>query len=200
MDDQSVDAFDVSGQTEVAPGDLLKSFKGYVAEAISLQTFLAETEASVTAAKAMLHDLRTRKIPDIMEQIAIGKTEVDGYTVEVSEIIAGSMHKEPTKRAAAIAYLEANEAAGLIKSELVVTFAKEFYEAAVELKQKIDELNTPSSVQLDLSVHAQSLCAWAREAVREGKDVDFDVLGLYTGKVAKIEPVKESKAKKGKAK
>jgi hypothetical protein len=44
---------------------------------------------------------------------------------------------------------------------------------------------------MDENVHTQTLLAFVREKVRNGDDIDFDALGIYTGKVAKITEVKK---------
>ena len=42
-------------------------------------------------------------------------------------------------------------------------------------------------VNIEDTVHHQSLCAFARELAENGEDVDFEKLGLFAGPIAKID-------------
>jgi len=81
-------------------------------------------------------------------------------------------------------WLEANEGGSLIKTDVALAFTKSQHNEAIDLARRLEEQGFAPSVQS--GVHAQTLQAFARERIRNGDQIDTDVLGLYTGKVAKL--------------
>lgn len=157
-------------------------------EATALEQSVAQMEEDLKAAKAALNALKTGKIPDLMVEMGMSELVWDGWKVKVGDFVSGSLPKEETSRAAAIAWLEQHEAGDLIKTEVSLSFGREDREAAVELAQQLEADGYAPTVES--GVHAQTLASFARERLASGEPIDLEVLGLKTGKVAKIAKMK----------
>jgi hypothetical protein len=180
-----------------APEDVLTALSKKVKEAFETQVAIDELTASLAAANRVMQELLTKSIPDLMMQI--GSSTFD-YTpdpanpnrrvkCDLKEFVSGSLPKvdefgNSEKRDKAIEWLEAHEGGDLIKTEVSLAFAKAERERAVALAAELRAKGYEPLVEE--GVHSQTLCAFARERMRNGDELDIDVLGLYVGKVANI--------------
>jgi hypothetical protein len=173
----------------VGAPDKLKSLQTSVDEALSLDEKIAQMEEDVKTFKKQQHYLRTAVIPDLMAELQMTEMVVRGRKIKVEDFYSGSLPKDYDKRETALAWLKAHGGESLIKTELKVPFAKSQHNEALALKD--DLVKSGHNVSMDENVHTQTLLAFVREKVRNGDDIDFDALGIYTGKVAKITEVKK---------
>lgn len=154
-------------------------------EAVMLQTTIDSIEEVLAQHKQDLHAITTRKLPDIM--LAAGtlafKTP-EGAKVEIKEFMSGSLPKEPDARIAALTFLEKNGAGPLIKNSFFIAIGKGQKEELKALTKALKSVGVDYTRKED--VNAQSLYAWARERVKNGEPLPLDILGLYSGRVAKI--------------
>jgi hypothetical protein len=124
----------------------------------------------------------------------------DGNFVEVKlvDYISGSLpnkEKEPEKRAQALKYLESEEdTAALIKTQLNVEFGKGDHNVATDIAESIRDRGYP--VSLDLGVHPATLKSYVTEALRTGKNIDLELLGVSRMTVAKYAVKKDKKKRK----
>lgn len=167
-----------------APSDKLEQLHGLLEEAFALEGALAQMEDDLKAARSALHSLRTGRIPDMMAELQMDEATFKGWSVKVDDFVSGSLPKDPKKRAKAIDWLEANDGAGLIKTDVSVSFGRSEHEQATSLWQSLEGDGLPAS--LSSTVHAQTLQAFARQRIRDGDPIDPEALGLYVGKVAKM--------------
>mgnify|MGYP001032616779 FL=1 len=181
----TADEFDVG--TSV-PSDKLEQLHTLLEETIALEGAVTQMEEDLKAAKATLHNLRTTRIPDLMAELQMEEVSFKGWQVKVDDFVSGSLPKDAEKKAKAIAWLEANDAAGLIKTEVGVSFGRSEHEAANSLWHQLESDGLPAT--LNSNVHAQTLQAFARQRIRDGDPIDTDALGLYVGKVAKMKEKK----------
>lgn len=175
------DEFDVGASV---PSDKLEQLHAMLEEAIALESAVVQIEDDLKAAKSALHSLRTGRIPDLMAELQMEEVSFKGWQVKVDDFVSGSLPKDPAKKAKAIAWLEANDAAGLIKTDVAVSFGRSEHDAANSLWHQLESDGLPAT--LNSSVHAQTLQAFARQRIRDGDPIDPDALGLYVGKVAKM--------------
>lgn len=156
-------------------------------EAIELENAVEQMEADLKAAKANLHNMCSVQIPDLMTQLQIERQVRNGYDIKLQPIVSGSLPKEPAKRSAAISWLEQHEGGELIKTEVKLSFGRSEHQDALKLAKSLKEKGLEPLVES--GVHAQTLCAFARERIANGEEIDTEVLGLYTGKVVKFKRV-----------
>lgn len=178
------------GVQTASPQDL-KQLSSKVTEAAKLTQTIENLEAMVKGHKEELHGLTNRIIPDIMRaaHTSLHKT-TDGVKVELKDFINGSLPKDETGRNTALKWLEDNGARDLIKTSIALALGRGQKDEAKKIRVALDKLGATYTQKED--VHAQSLYAFARERMKDGKSLPIDLLGLYVGQVAKIElPSKE---------
>ena len=176
-------SFEDEGAALAAP-DSLDRLNQHLADAIALKEAVDQLEDDLSAAKKQLNHLNTSVIPDMMAEIGMDECTQRGWKIKVAEFVSGSLPKDAEKRARAIQWLEANEGGDMIKSTLSVTFNKSQHNEALSLAGQIEQEGFAPSIES--GVHPQTLAAFARERMKNGEEVDTEILGLFTGRVAKF--------------
>lgn len=143
-------------------------------------------EEALKAAKARQQEIKTKDMPDAMAQIGSGEwtSEDKRVKVKMDDFVSGSLPKDDEKRKAAIEWLEANGGGSLLKTEVQLQFGKSEHNMALDLVARLKEEGHEPIVES--GVHPQTLASFARERLRKGETIDTEVLGLFTGRVAKI--------------
>lgn len=171
-----------------APSDKLEVLNKNLDEATALEELLAQLTADAGAAQAALNDLKTKRLPELMTELGMSEVTRNGWKVKINEFVSGSLPKEEGPRAKAIEWLEQHDGGALIKTDISLTFAKSQHDEAKALAARLAA--DGFAAELSSGVHASTLQAFARERLKNGEAVDTEVLGLYTGQVAKITPPK----------
>jgi len=169
------------------PSDALDRLNMKLAEAIDLKEVVDQMEEDLKAAKQQLNLLNTSIIPDMMTEIGMEKVTQRGWEIKVTDFVSGSLPKDDVRKALAIRWLEENEAGELLKTALSVDFSRSQHNEALDLAGKIKDQGF--APKIDSTVHPQTLMAFARERIKSGEPIDTEVLGLYTGRVAKYKKV-----------
>ena len=177
-----------AGAVNAAP-DTLKAITEAVVELSEIEEAIVQLEEDISAMKQSKQFIATRKIPDLMAEAQMDKIQCAGFDVSVSDFVNGSLPKEEEKRAAAIQYLEEHDGAGIIKTAVALEFGRSEYETAKELSEKL--LKDGYTPTLASSVHAQTLAKYARERLESGEEIDTSILGLFTGRIAKLKKAKK---------
>lgn len=197
-------AFDVG---TAASEDKLDKITKIALETATLERDMGATMELLELQSGRHTELRTRILPDAMSEAAMTTFALtDGTKIAVEDFVSGSLPKEdPDKpetvaaRAAAIKFLEDNEAGGLIKNVITVEFEKSQHNEALSLAQDLRDKGFAVNVKSD--VHPQTYMAWARDALKQGLNLDADLMNLFIGRVAKLDipgfkMPKKSKGKK----
>lgn len=164
----------------------LTSISNYVATAAKLQHTIDGLEEAIKASKEEFHLLTTRQLPDAMASAGtLSFKSTDGVKVEVKDFMNGSLPKQDDLRAAALKWLEKNGGKDLIKTTFNLAVGRGQAAAAKEVRAALNKTGLSYNEKED--VHAQTLYAFAREIMKAGKPLPLDTLGLYVGRVAKIE-------------
>ncbi len=183
-----VEDFDTqAGEGASAPSDKLEVLHKTLDEATSLEEQLEQLDADAAAARSALNELKTKRIPELMTELQMSDLTRNGWKVKVNDFVSGSLPKEEGPRKLAIDWLEAHDGGPLIKTEIGMQFAKSQHDEAKKLADRL--LAEGFAVQLTSGVHASTLQAFARERLKSGEPIDTDVLGLFTGQVAKFNRV-----------
>ena len=158
----------------------------------NLQALIDPLEEELKSLKSRLHLIRTGLLPDLMTEARMTSvTTENGRIYELTDLISGSIPneaKDPIRHAAAIAWLEDNDAEGLIKSVLTASFGRSQHDVAKEIAASISNRCDPS---LSESVHPQSLAAFARQRIKDGEPIDLAVIGLSSIKIVKVKEKKK---------
>jgi hypothetical protein len=174
--------FDMGGAS--APPDKLDALQKLLKEAVDLSSTAASLEADLKAAKSALHALTTNRLPDMMTELQMDAAEFAGWKVKIHDFVSGSLPKDEEKRAKAIRWLEEHDGGELVKTSVSLDFAKSQHNEAMSIAGEMEEKGFAPTVKSD--VHASTLASYARQRIKDGDDIDAEVLGLYLGKVAKI--------------
>lgn len=166
--------------------DQLKSLSAQIDIAVNLNTEKEKLEAMLKTVNESLHNLTTRTLPDIMRAAGTESFKTTGgVVVKLKPFMSGSIPKEEDKRDIALRWLEKNGAKDLIKTEFDVSLGRGQIGDAKKLRAAIGKLGLDYKEKE--GVNAQSLYAFARERMKAAEEVPLELLGLFTGTVAKID-------------
>ena len=177
-----------------ATPDSLVRLNEKLAEAVALKEMVDQLEDDLSAAKKQLTHISTSVIPDMMTEIGMESCTQNGWEVKLHQFVSGSLPKDHDARMKAIHWMADHDGSELVKSVMTVVFTKGQHNMALDLARRVEEEGFAPNLTYD--VHAQTLASYARERLKNGEEVDTDVLGLYTGTVAKFSPIKEKNSRK----
>ena len=183
------DEFDIGGEATASP-DTLKHLHTALEEAISLQELADKMSDDLKTINKTIQSLRTNRIPDLMATLQMEKLTFGGWDVKVDDFISGSLPKEPQKREQAIQWLVDHGGEDIIKTALSADFGRQEYQKALTVASMIKD-KTGCDAVVEEGVHPQTLAKFARERIECGEEIDTEVLGLYTGRVAKFKKLKK---------
>lgn len=181
-------SFEEQGEASASP-DALGRLNKVLETTLQLKDHADQLEEDLKATKQQLQHLNTQIIPDMMAELGMEKVVQRGWEVKVDEFVSGTLPKPEGLRKAAIDWLVDHEAGDLLKTHLSVDFTRNQHNEALNLASQIEEQGFAPKVES--TVHPQTLMAFARERIKNGEPIDTEVLGLYTGRVAKFKKVGE---------
>lgn len=157
---------------------------------ISLCNLLIEQESAVEKAETELkrlkaEALRTKRedLPTLMQEFGLDSMKLEnGFEISIKEDVEARIAEQ--YREAAHAWLSNNGFGGLIKTEVVVEFGRGEHEEALICANVLREGH--EHVNLEEVVHPQTLKAFIREQLSEGRSVPTDLFGISPFSYAKI--------------
>lgn len=173
--------------TEPSPqlASTLANVKAYAAELVSIEDELNELKARTQTLTTRRTLVRSAELPRMMQELELTVIGVGNHVVELTTQIEASLPKDPDKRLKALKWLHDNGHGGALKSILEMELPSD-NDALVE--QATDMLESLSlHPTLRHSIHHQTYLALCREIVRSGKPAPMDDLGIFIGKIAKVE-------------
>lgn len=181
---------DVIGEEAAKPVASLSELVDLARRAVALEANVNDLEEALKTQKSALNEIKTKLLPDAMASVGQSNfTLDDGSTIAIEDFVAGSLPKEPLKRQAALLELESNHGEHIIKNEIIVQFEKKQHNEALTLAEELHDKGYDAKVQSN--VHPQTLMAFVREALRNGEEINYEKLGCFVGRVAKIKLNKE---------
>lgn len=169
----------------------------------NLQNKLLLLEAAqerVTDLQADITRLRTEEIPAVMDEFNLSEVKLkDGSKVHVRPLILANIpsegaimkcrdgqlaHAMRDRLNKCLSYLRKNGAAALIKTLLKANFGKDSEAEAKAAIAALKKLGVPAEVIK--TVHPQSLNAWVRERIENGKPIDMELFKVFNGQMAEI--------------
>lgn len=157
---------------------------------VSLCSLLIQQEQAVAAAESSLKAakeaaLRTKRedLPNLMQEFGLSKFNLeDGTEVSVKEDCDARITE--ANREEAHAWLIKNGFGGLIKTEVVVEFGRGDQAAARKCAQALSKKH--DLVSIEEVVHPQTLKAFVREQLSDGKAVPLQLFSVTPFSFAKI--------------
>lgn len=140
------------------------------------------------AEQAILRDLVEVKLPDMMLEIGLESFVLsDGTSIRIEKFYAAKIPDD--KRQEAFEWLRGNGHESLIKRAISCKFGKGQDALASKVIAALAKLKVAAEDKE--SVHPQTLKAFVREQIEEGKALPTDLLGVYVGNRAKVTPSKQ---------
>lgn len=163
----------------------LQDLKKAVSNAVSKMKELEQLEEAAKALRSEIHHINSRVIPEIMASTGFNKYRTDkGEVVEIKDFVSGSLPKDPDRRQAALDWLTENKGGDLIKHAISMAFGRDEQKEARKVAATLKKLGV--EFKDEMSVHAGTLGAFARERMKKGEEVPLDLLGLFAGRMANI--------------
>ncbi len=143
----------------------------------------AVQEAALKLAKEKARILREETIPNAMLELGITRLDLDGgQTLTMTQEVYASIPADQTT--AAFEWLNKNGHGGLIKTEVKTLYGKG--ERKLAEKLAIQLCNKGLNTTFNESVHPQTLKAFLKEQIREGKKCPLDLFGARPVMTTKI--------------
>ena len=159
-----------------------KTLSEMVRKLRSIDTRIEEVEETLKGLKQDRQKLTTELIPGVMDEMGVERLDVDGVTVTRKLIVSASISEE--KREAAFSWLRENGLDDIIKNDVVVSFGKGQDNSAKNAVEILREQGFDPDVKTH--IHPQTLKAFVKERVEDGKPIDLDMFGAYVVNAADI--------------
>ena len=193
---ETIEDFD-EGESALPPASLERLIE-LGREMLEAKSTVDELSELLKSANDRLNQIKTKVLPDAMAELGLPlfQVEKDGerYQIEVSDFVSGSLPKEQPARQKAIDWLTEHGGESLLKTEVSLEFGKSQHNEAVNIIESLKQQGYMPLV--NFGVHSATLCAFAKEMIKSGEEIDTTTLGLYVGRTAKIKEVKEKVTRK----
>lgn len=165
----------------------LKAISDLAEEQVQLEKALEAMEAQMATISDKLRNVREELLPSAMEAIGMSSFKLtDGTSITVDPFYNAKIPDD--RQPEAFTWLRDHNFDSLIKREFKLQFGKGEDKKAETLKLKL--LKAGFNPTDKTSVHPQTLKAFVREQIEDGKPLPTDLFGVYVGKRAKISPPK----------
>jgi len=146
---------------------------------------IAATETALDVLRADYLRVEREDLPELMRELGLSEmTLTNGLKVTVTEEVTASITEE--RRAAAHEWLRTHNFAGIIKVLVTVPFGRGEEAEAAELAAQIRAEHEGHEVNLSETVHPQTLKAFVKEQVQDGRPLPFDLFGVHPYSRAKV--------------
>ena len=143
-----------------------------------------QAELRLKEAKENERRLREEAIPLLMFELELTMLKLnDGTTIETSKDVFASITQ--AKKDAAFKWLEENKFSGLIKTQVEINFPRGDHELAKKWHHFLKE-SKKLDVDLQESVHPQTLKAFVKEQIQSGNPVPMDLFGVMVVDTTKV--------------
>ena len=134
-------------------------------------------------AKDKLLALKQEELPTIMAELNLSSFSLqDGSQVTLKPISSGRIKEDDKARA--FAWLREHGSGDLIKNTVTVTFNREQDNEAKALVADLEEKDLKPKQKSE--IHPQTLQAWVKERIAEGKPLDMELFNVWVGQRAEI--------------
>lgn len=172
------------------PGDnQIAEISRLASRAWELEREMSEVESYLNGMKAEHREITEKTLPNAMDSAGVNKFETsDGVKIEVRDIVSATLPKEEEAKRRAIEYLESIGAGDIVKAKFEVDLGRNNENGVKLVSDFLRECGIGYVNKED--VHPQTLSALYRERLRNGEEVDTEIINLYTGRQAKMKKVK----------
>ncbi len=163
--------------------DNVKSISDKCHQLNELQSQLKEKEESISLLKHKIRDMEERIIPEMMQQAGVSLLKLkDGSTVEVKPFYAAKIPESRVEEA--FSWLREKGFEDLIKNTVTASFGRGQDNQVSELIGVCEKFGF--NYNKKEKVEPMTLKAFVREQVETGKELPFDLFGVYIANKTKI--------------
>ena len=163
--------------------DNVKSISDKCHQLNELQSQLKEKEEAVSLLKHKIRDLEERIIPEMMQEAGVSLLKLkDGSTVEVKPFYAAKIPESRVEEA--FSWLRDKGFEDLIKNTVTASFGRGQDNQVSELIGVCEKFGF--NYNKKEKVEPMTLKAFVREQVETGKELPFDLFGVYIANKTKI--------------
>jgi len=181
------DVFALAAAEEEAPvtDDSLSEIAELARQQLALDTEIANLEATLKEKKEEFRRISEQSLPEALDSVGMSEFTLDtGFKIKVSTFYNASI--PPDRKEEAYQWLDDNGHGGMIKTEVKTNFGRGELEAAKALIAEINENHPEIAMDLNQTVHWQTLRAWVKEQVEGGHSLPIDMFGVFVGRKTKI--------------
>lgn len=192
---------DFEQDTKAAPKVGLEEVSNLANRAVVLGKDIDQLKEELKQKEKELQKIEGTDLPDLMDSFGMAKfTLQSGAQIEIKPVVRAYLPAPSTidnaksvmereelqmKLDAGVKYLYEHGAAAMVKSVLQIDIGKgntELIAKVIETMEKEFRLHTKHNV----SVHPQTLSSYVKECIEQGRDIPFDIFGVFTGRKASI--------------
>ena len=163
--------------------DSVKSISKQCNDLKSLQKQIEDKEKEISELKVKAKNYEEKIIPDMLQEAGVDKIQLsDGTVVEVKPFYAARIPESRNEEA--FSWLRDKGFGDLIKNTVTTTFNRGQDNQVAELV-RVCEQHGFKYLQKQ-KVEPMTLKAFAREQVEKGKELPFDLFGIYIANKAKL--------------
>ena len=170
--------------TEQSSNEELASISGLAQQLLVVQKDIEEKKLELKELENQFRQISESSLPEALQSANLSEIVLsDGTKLSVAPFYKG--HISEKNRPAALDWLMQNGHGGLIKNEISLKFGRDEDERAQDTIASLQQRGLSPSVKH--GVHAQTLNAFVKEQLTNGKDLPSEIFGIYVGSRAKIE-------------
>lgn len=180
---------DYSGESTGPSDDQMARLNRLVLAAAKLEVQKARLDEELKTVGKELTQYKEKLIPELMAEMGMSTiVTASGVKIEIKEEVRAAFPKDQERRNAAFAYLKETGDDAIIKRQFVVQYGKGEIAWAEEFSKQLVELKVAehATVEEDWSVHHQTLLAYLRTQLKEGRPVPMESFGAFVQSIAKI--------------
>ena len=163
--------------------DSVKSISKQCNDLKSLQKQIEDKEKEISELKTKAKNYEEKIIPDMLQEAGVDKIQLsDGTVVEVKPFYAARIPESRNEEA--FNWLRDNGHGDMIKNILTANIDKGQDNQVSELIKVCEDLGFGYTQKQ--KVEAMTLKAFVREQVEKGKEIPFDMFGIYIANKTKI--------------
>ena len=170
--------------TEQSSNEELASISGLAQQLLVVQKDIEEKKLELKELEEQFRQISESSLPEALQSANLSEIVLsDGTKLSVAPFYKG--HISEKNRPAALEWLMKNGHGALIKNEISLKFGRDEDERAQDTIASLQQRGLSPSVKQ--GVHAQTLNAFVKERLTNGKDIPSEIFGIYVGSRAKIE-------------
>jgi len=174
--------FDAADDLKSVDTDTTKALSNLVRQLESTVSEIDQVELHLKRLKTEKNRLAMEAIPAVMEEMNVTRLDVEGASVTLKPFVQASI--PVARKEEAYQWLRDHGLDDIIKNDVILSFGR-------------GEDDTASKIMLDLEqrgfhpeskthIHGQTLKAFVRERVENGKPIDLDMFGAFVAQTADI--------------